>query len=33
MDTAYVNLWNNRVGAVAWNAERGQSETGAKRCN
>jgi serine/threonine-protein kinase HipA len=23
MDTAYVNLWNNRVGAVAWNAERG----------
>jgi len=23
MDTAYVNLWNNRIGAVAWNAERG----------
>lgn len=23
METAYVNLWNNRVGAVAWNAERG----------
>lgn len=23
MDTAYINLWNNRVGAVAWNAERG----------
>jgi serine/threonine-protein kinase HipA len=23
MNTAYVNLWNNRVGAVAWNAERG----------
>jgi len=23
MDAAYVNLWNNRVGAVAWNAERG----------
>lgn len=23
MDTAYVNLWNNRIGAVAWNSERG----------
>lgn len=23
METAYVNLWNNRVGAVAWNSERG----------
>jgi serine/threonine-protein kinase HipA len=23
METAYVNLWDNRVGAVAWNAERG----------
>ena len=23
METAYINLWNNRVGAVAWNAERG----------
>jgi serine/threonine-protein kinase HipA len=23
METAYVNLWNSRVGAVAWNAERG----------
>jgi serine/threonine-protein kinase HipA len=23
MNTAYVNIWNTRVGAVAWNAERG----------
>jgi serine/threonine-protein kinase HipA len=23
MNTAYVNLWNNLVGAVAWNSERG----------
>lgn len=23
METAYVNIWNNRVGAIAWNAGRG----------
>jgi serine/threonine-protein kinase HipA len=23
MNTAYVNIWNTRVGAVAWNAESG----------
>ena len=23
MNTAYVNIWNTRVGAVAWNADRG----------
>jgi serine/threonine-protein kinase HipA len=23
MDTAYVNMWNNRVGAIAWDAARG----------
>jgi serine/threonine-protein kinase HipA len=24
MDTAYVNIWDNRVGAIAWNSETGQ---------